>query len=127
MGFLASSFFLFLEFFDTINSRNNNWDKNERVGTTPSQQLETGYSTQSNVRVTAFFQPLYSLSRSAASIWGSHSLSLAQLLRRSSTFSQKPTARPAAYAAPKAVVSATCGRITGTPRMSAWNCMSSSL
>src|SRR4029078_2271693 len=92
----------------------------------PHNGLEA-YSTHSKVRVTAFFQPLYSLSRRVASILGSHSLSLAQLLRRSSTFFQKPTARPAAYAAPNAVVSATCGRMTGTPRMSAWNCISSSL
>ena len=40
---------------------------------------------------------------------------------------QKPTARPAAYAAPSAVVSATTGRLTGTPSTSAWICMHSSL
>ena len=37
---------------------------------------------------------------------------------------QKPTARPARNAAPSAVVSMTFGRTTGTPRMSAWNCIS---
>src|SRR5438874_5780498 len=86
-----------------------------------------GYSTQSNVRVTAFFQNRYSLSRSAASILGVHSLSLPQLARRSSTSFQNPTARPAAYAAPSDVVSATVGRMTGTPRTSAWNCIRRSL
>src|SRR6188474_3357145 len=44
-----------------------------------------GHSTQSNVRVTAFFQSPYSLSRSAASIRGCHSLSFPQFARRSST------------------------------------------
>ena len=53
-------------------------------------------STQSKVRVTAFFQRLYSRSRVASSIDGVHSLSLAQFARRSSTAFQKPTARPAA-------------------------------
>src|SRR5438874_3927603 len=86
-----------------------------------------GYSTQSNVRVTAFFQSAYSLSRSAASIRGCHSLSLPQLARRSSTSFQNPTASPAAYAAPSEVVSATVGRITGTSSTSAWNCISVSL
>src|SRR6266568_4766798 len=83
-----------------------------------------GHSTQSNVRVTAFFQSAYSLSRSAASIRGCHSLSLPQLARRSSTSFQNPTASPAAYAAPSEVVSATVGRITGTSSTSAWNCIS---
>ena len=63
-------------------------------------------------------------SRSATSIFGSQRLSSCQFARRSSRFFQKPTASPAAYAAPSAVVSATTGRTTGTPRMSAWNCMS---
>src|SRR6266513_4411426 len=85
------------------------------------------HSTQSNVRVTAFFQSAYSLSRSAASIRGCHSLSLPQLARRSSTSFQNPTASPAAYAAPSEVVSATVGRMTGTSRTSAWNCISVSL
>ena len=43
-----------------------------------------------------FFQNAYSLSRSAASMDGVHSLSLTQFARRSSTALQKPTARPAA-------------------------------
>ncbi len=53
-------------------------------------------STQSKVRVTAFFQSLYSRSRVASSIDGVHSLSFAQFARRSSTAFQNPTARPAA-------------------------------
>ena len=84
-------------------------------------------STQSNVRVTAFFHCAYSCATVALSIFGVHSASLPQLERRSSTFFQKPTASPAAYAAPSAVVSATFGRITGTWRQSAWNCISRSL
>ena len=39
---------------------------------------------------------------------------------------RRPTASPARYAAPSAVVSVTRGRTTGTPRRSAWNCMSRS-
>ena len=54
------------------------------------------HSTQSNVRVTAFFHRPYPLSRSAASIRGCHSLSFPQFARRSSTSFQKPTASPAA-------------------------------
>src|SRR5213592_4453695 len=63
---------------------------------TPGPRQFVYESTQSKVRVTAFFQSAYSLSRSAGSIWGCHSLSLPQLARRSSTSDQKPTARPAA-------------------------------
>src|SRR5918996_6006123 len=85
------------------------------------------YSSQSIVRWTAFFQNPYSLSTSSFGSWGVHSLSFPQFARRSSTSFQNPTARPAAYADPSAVVSATCGRITGTPSTSAWNCISSSL
>ncbi|SHU59390.1 Uncharacterised protein [Mycobacteroides abscessus subsp. abscessus] len=47
--------------------------------------------------------------------------------RRSSASFQKPTAKPAAYAAPSAVVSATTGLTTSTPRVSAWICMQSLL
>ena len=40
---------------------------------------------------------------------------------------QRPTPRPARNAAPAAVVSTRAGRSTGTPRMSAWNCIRKSL
>ncbi len=53
-------------------------------------------SIQSKVRVTAFFHMAYSLATFSESIWGVHSLSLPQFARRSSTFSQNPTASPAA-------------------------------
>src|SRR5436190_16115986 len=99
----------------------------QEPGYSPSSGYARRYSTQSKVLVTAFFQNPYSLARSAASIRGCHSLSLPQLARRSSTSFQKPTANPAAYAAPRDVVSATVGRITGTSRTSAWNCISVSL
>ena len=46
--------------------------------------LHEDHSTQSNVRVTAFFHCAYSRSISEASIWGVHSLSLPQFFRRSS-------------------------------------------
>ena len=54
------------------------------------------YSTQSNVRVTAFFQFAYSDATLSADIWGFHSLSLPQYWRSSSVSFQNPTARPAA-------------------------------
>src|SRR5687768_12064706 len=41
------------------------------------------HSTQSNVRVTAFFQPEYNFFRNVASIAGSHSFSLPQFRRNS--------------------------------------------
>ena len=56
----------------------------------------SGQSTQSKVRVTAFFHWAYSLSRRPASICGVHSLSLTQFSRRSSTCAQNPVASPAA-------------------------------
>src|ERR1019366_417215 len=92
----------------------------------PSASAER-HSAQSKVRVTAFFQSAYSWSTVAFSMCGVHSLSLPQFSRRSSTCAQNPTARPAAYAAPSEVVSATVGRTTGTPRTSDWNCISVSL
>ena len=58
---------------------------------------------------------------------GCQRLASFQFSRSSSVFFQKPTASPAAYAAPSAVVSATTGRLTGTPSMSAWICMHRSL
>jgi hypothetical protein len=54
-------------------------------------------------------------------------LSSFQFSRSSSVLFQKPTASPAAYAAPSAVVSATTGLLTVTPSTSAWICMHSSL
>ena len=53
-------------------------------------------STQSKVRVTAFFHSLYSLVRAVSSADGSQVLSTPQLARISSVFFQKPAARPAA-------------------------------
>src|SRR4029453_5142513 len=82
-------------------------------------------STQSRVRCTAFCQPAYPLVRCSSVHCGSHRLSSFQFWTSSSLFFQKPTARPAAYAAPSAVVSATTGLLTGTPRMSACICMQS--
>src|SRR5690242_14805137 len=58
---------------------------------------------------------------------GVQRLSSAQLVASSSRPDQYPTASPAAYAAPSAVVSVTSGRTTGTPSTSAWNCISNSL
>ena len=56
----------------------------------------TSSSTQSKVFVTAFFQLRSRRSRSASSSFGSQRRSSCQLPRRSSRFSQTPTARPAA-------------------------------
>src|SRR4051794_41723875 len=78
--------------------------------------IRTGHSTQSNVLSTAFFHDEYPASRSDASIEGSQRLSSLQRSRSSSWSDQKPHARPAAYAAPSAVVSVTAGRVTGTAR-----------
>lgn len=57
------------------------------------------------VASTAFFQPLYNFSLSPSSIFGSNFSSNFQFLAISSLLSQNPTAKPAKYAAPKAVVS----------------------
>ena len=71
-----------------------------RTGQTPAAgaeaQPQSSASTQSKVLVTAFFHWPNVFSRTASSIDGCHSLSLAQLLRMSSSPAQKPTARPAA-------------------------------
>ena len=56
----------------------------------------TSSSTQSKVRVTAFFQSRYVRSRSAGSIAGIHRLSSAQLSMTSCSPFQNPTAMPAA-------------------------------
>src|SRR4051794_40371644 len=82
------------------------------------------HASQSNERPTAFFQPAYNFSRVAASIDGRNSRSSAQFFLTSSRPSQYPTARPARYAAPSAVVSATTGRRTETFNKSDWNCSS---
>src|SRR5688572_7244886 len=84
-------------------------------------------STQSNVLVTAFFQRSYPDVRCSSLHCGCQRFDSFQLVRSSSVFFQNPTASPAAYAAPSAVVSATTGRLTGTPSTSAWICMHSSL
>ena len=58
---------------------------------------------------------------------GAKRRSSVQATRISSRDCQKPTARPARQAAPRAVVSRTTGRTAAAPRMSAWNCMRKSL
>ena len=70
-------------------------------------------STQSNVLVTAFFQRSYPVVRCSSLHCGCQRFDSFQLERSSSVFFQNPTASPAAYAAPSAVVSATTGRLTG--------------
>ena len=50
--------------------------------------------------------------------------SMAQFLRTSSRSFQYPTARPARYAAPMAVVSTHLGRCTGASMISDWVCIS---
>ena len=75
-------------------------------------------------RSTARCQSPRRSARSFASIFGSKRTSPCRLARSSSGFAQKPVASPARYAAPSAVVSVTCGRTTGTPSTSAWNCIS---
>ncbi len=62
-------------------------------------------------------------SRSATGMIGSLRAPSRQFARSSPRSCQTPTASPAAYAAPSAVVSITAGRTTGMPRRSAWNCM----
>src|SRR5258706_8602293 len=80
-------------------------------------------STQSRVRWTAIFHLRYPSTRCSGVQVGCQRRDSFQLSRSSSVSRQKPTASPAAYVAPSAVVSATTGRLTGTPRMSACNCM----
>ena len=46
---------------------------------------------------------------------------MVELVRMTSLLFQYPTARPARYAAPIAVVSTHCGRCTGASMISAWN------
>src|SRR5262245_21803138 len=87
-----------------------------------------GYtSTQLNVRSTALRHAAYPSVRCRADHVGVQRRSSFQCARSSSTERQKPAPRPAAYAAPNAVVSATTGRQTGTPRMSACSCMHNAL
>ena len=54
---------------------------------------------------------------------GRNSRSMTAFSCSSSRFCQKPTARPARYAAPNAVTSRTSGRSTRVPRISDWNCI----
>ncbi len=68
-----------------------------------------------------------SRARSSALMAGSKRRSSRQVAASSSVDAHTPVARPARKAAPSAVVSVTCGRSTGTSRMSAWNCSSASL
>src|SRR5439155_275182 len=66
-----------------------------------------------------------SIRRTASSrfILGSNRFATFHCFAISSRLVHTPTARPARYAAPSAVVSRTHGRTTGMPRRSAWNCM----
>ena len=63
-------------------------------------------------------------SRSSGAMAGSHCASERHCARRVARSGQKPTARPAAYAAPRQVVSVIRERTTGTSSTSARNCMS---
>src|ERR1022692_4228074 len=74
-------------------------------------------------RATASCQPENRRSRVASSMAGSNRRSVRQKFSTSATLFQKPVARPARYAAPKAVVSMSAGRTMGQPRTSAWNCI----
>src|SRR6185503_18380792 len=71
------------------------------------------------VRRTACFQPAYFRSRSLASMRGSKRRSSRHCFANPARSALIPAARPARYAAPMAVVSATVGRSTGHSRMSA--------
>src|ERR1700676_3002455 len=66
---------------------------------------------------TASFQRFRNLRACDAGICGSNRRSFFAADASRSVF-QNPTARPARYAAPSAVVSVTAGRTTGAPRMS---------
>jgi hypothetical protein len=70
-----------------------------------SSSSSSSSSTQLSVRLTAFAQPLFSFLRCLSSIAGRHVFDVFQRSRNSSMPDQYPTARPAAYAAPSAVVS----------------------
>jgi len=61
--------------------------------------------------------------RAEASIRGSKIVSGCQISAISFRFFHTPAERPAANAAPSAVVSLLRGRTSGIPRRSAWNCM----
>src|ERR1017187_3929168 len=84
------------------------------------------YTLQPFARSTAFCQRPRRSARSAGSMRGSNRLSPCRFVRNSSGPAQNPVANPARYAAPSAVVSVTCGRTTGTPSTSAWNCINRS-
>ena len=78
---------------------------------------------QSRLLPTAFAQPRRFFSRCSAVICGRKLTSHRHWRRSSSGSCQMPTASPARYAAPRAVVSRMTGRRTGVASMSAWNCM----
>jgi len=78
-----------------------------------------GCSAQLRARSTARRQPAIKVSRRAAGMAGSKRRSACQSVASSDSSCQKPTARPARKAAPRAVVSVTCGRTTATPSKSA--------
>ena len=81
-------------------------------------------SSHSRARLRASAQRLRRCATSSGLLAGSKVRSGCQALPTSARSFQNPTARPARQAAPKAVVSATLGRTTGTCNRSAWNCMS---
>ncbi len=80
-------------------------------------------SAQSRERATARFQPARRAPAASRDSCGSNTRSRDQSAAISPSSSQNPTARPARYAAPSAVVSVTRGRTTGTPRKFACICM----
>ena len=71
-----------------------------------------GPSTQFMLLSTAFFQPCQFFSRRCSGMDGLKVSRIARIRLNSSRSFQTPTARPAANAAPKAVVSPTSGRMT---------------
>src|SRR5262245_32915884 len=71
-------------------------DQHQRAHEFPEHSLAHDSSTQSNDRVTAFFQNPYIRSRRGASIKGLQARSTAQRSRNSSRPLKNPTARPAA-------------------------------
>src|SRR6185369_2482220 len=81
-------------------------------------------SCQLFARSTARAQPSRSASTRFQGIAGSNRRSTRHCPAMSSGLFQTPTASPARYAAPSAVVSVMAGRTTGTPATSAWNCRS---
>src|SRR5690625_4767225 len=87
----------------------------------------TSSSTQPMARSTALFQTRIRRARSDADIRGENLRPSRQFPATSAVSFHTPAPRPAAYAAPSAVVSSTFGRTTSMPSTSAWNCMRKSL